>query len=31
LLHDTPNVDMSAMAFRETLTLHAIGWGNGLA
>ena len=31
LLHDEPNADMSAMSFRETLTLHAIGWGNGLA
>lgn len=31
LLHDTPNIEMSSMSFRETLTLHAIGWGNGLA
>lgn len=31
LLHDSPNVEMSTMSFRETLTLHAIGWGNGLA
>lgn len=31
LLHDSPNDEMSSMSFRETLTLHAIGWGNGLA
>ncbi|MCH8851726.1 MAG: phage portal protein [Planctomycetes bacterium] len=31
LLHDSPNRDMSAMTFRETLTMHAIGWGNGYA
>lgn len=31
LLHDSPNVEMSSIALRETLTLHAIGWGNGLA
>jgi HK97 family phage portal protein len=31
LLHDAPNGEMSSMAFRETLTLHAIGWGNGYA
>lgn len=31
LLHDEPNREMSAMSFRETLTMHAIGWGNGYA
>lgn len=31
LLHDSPNPEMSSMSFRETMTLHAIGWGNGLA
>jgi len=31
LLHDTPNPEMSAMSFRETLTQHAINWGNGYA
>ncbi|MHC4697117.1 MAG: phage portal protein, partial [Planctomycetota bacterium] len=31
LLHDEPNPEMSSMSFRETLTLHAIGWGNGCA
>lgn len=31
LLHDEPNHDMSAMSFRETLTMHSIGWGNGYA
>ena len=31
LLHDAPSDDMSAMAFRETLTAHAMGWGGGFA
>ncbi len=31
LLHDSPNREMSSMSFRETLTLHSIGWGNGYA
>ncbi len=31
LLHDAPNDDMTAMTFRETLTHHALAWGNGYA
>lgn len=31
LLHDAPNDDMTAMTFREVLTAHALGWGNGYA
>lgn len=31
LLHDQPNDDMTAMTFRETLTHHALAWGNGYA
>lgn len=31
IVHDQPNPDMSSMAFRETLTHHAMGWGNGYA
>lgn len=31
LLHDAPNPDMTAMTFRETLTHHAMAWGNGYA
>ncbi len=31
LLHDQPNPNMSAMSFREALTAHALGWGNGYA
>ena len=31
LLHDSPNREMSSMSFRETLTMHSIGWGNGYA
>lgn len=31
LLHVAPNSDMSAMAFRETLTMHLLTWGNGYA
>jgi len=31
LLHDSPNDDMTAFAFRETLIANALAWGNGLA
>jgi HK97 family phage portal protein len=31
LIHDEANPEMSAQAFRETLTSHAIGWGGGYA
>lgn len=31
LLHDFPNPEMEAMSFRETLTAHALTWGNGYA
>jgi HK97 family phage portal protein len=31
LLHDAPNPEMTSMAFRETLTHHMLGWGNGYA
>ncbi len=31
LLHDAPNTDMTALAFRETLTHFALGWGGGFA
>lgn len=31
LLHDAPNLDMESMTFRETLTHHALAWGNGYA
>lgn len=31
LLDEAPNPNMSAVAFRETLTAHAIGWGGGFA
>jgi len=31
LIHDEPNREMSSMTLRETLTLHAIGWGGGFA
>lgn len=31
LLHHQPNNEMSAMALRETMTSHAIGWGGGFA
>ena len=31
LLHDSPNEEMTAIAFRETLTHHALGWGGGFA
>jgi len=28
LLHFSPNSEMSAMTFRETMTAHVLGWGN---
>jgi HK97 family phage portal protein len=31
LLHDAPNPEMTALTFRQTLTAHALGWGNGFA
>jgi HK97 family phage portal protein len=31
IMHDEPNSEMTAMAFREALTAHAINWGNGYA
>lgn len=31
LIHDAPNPEMSSQTFRETLTQHAMGWGNGFA
>jgi HK97 family phage portal protein len=31
ILHDQPNREMSALTFRQTLTAHALGWGNGYA
>jgi len=31
LLHDQPNPEMTAMTFRQLLTGHALGWGNGFA
>lgn len=31
LLHDAPNPEMTSMSFRETLTHHMLGWGNGYA
>jgi len=31
ILHDSPNANMSAMTFRETLTGWAMGWGGGYA
>lgn len=31
LLHDFPNDEMEALTFRETLTSHALAWGNGYA
>ena len=31
LLSTQPNPEMTAMAFREMLTAHAVGWGNGYA
>jgi len=29
LLHDQPNPEMTALQLRETLTAHALTWGNG--
>ena len=31
ILNYTPNPDMTAMDFRQTLTAHCLGWGNGYA
>jgi HK97 family phage portal protein len=31
ILRFRPNPEMTAQAFRETLTAHALGWGNGYA
>lgn len=31
LIHNEPNSEMTAMGFRETLTAHCLGWGNGYA
>ena len=31
LLNEQPNPDMSAITFREVVTQHAAGWGNGYA
>jgi HK97 family phage portal protein len=31
LLHNVPNPEMSSQSLRETLTSHALGWGNGFA
>jgi HK97 family phage portal protein len=31
LLHDSPNPEMSAMSFKETMQGHAITWGNAFA
>jgi HK97 family phage portal protein len=31
IMHDAANSEMTAMTFRETLTAHAINWGNGYA
>lgn len=31
VLHDRPNPEMTSMAFRETVTAWALGWGNGYA
>lgn len=31
LLHDAPNDHMTAMTWRETMTQHCLGWGNGYA
>lgn len=31
LLHTEPNPEMTPLAFRETLTHHALGWGKGCA
>lgn len=31
LLHDSPNPEMTAFTFRETLMAHVLAWGNGYA
>jgi len=31
MIHDAPNPEMTAMTFRQTLTSHCLGWGNGYA
>lgn len=31
LIHDSPNEEMTAMVFWETILHHAMGWGRGLA
>lgn len=31
LLKESPNYEMSAMSFKETLTQHAVAWGGGFA
>jgi HK97 family phage portal protein len=31
LLHDEPNPEMTAITMRQTLTAHALAWGNGYA
>jgi HK97 family phage portal protein len=31
LLHDRPNPEMTAMAFRETMAAHVLAWGNAYA
>lgn len=31
LLHDAPNPEMTSDVFRETVTAHALSWGNGYA
>ena len=31
ILGQSPNDDMTAISFRETLTAHALGWGDGYA
>ncbi|KKN81142.1 hypothetical protein LCGC14_0323610 [marine sediment metagenome] len=31
LLKEQPNANMTAMTLRETMTQHALGWGNGYA
>jgi HK97 family phage portal protein len=31
MLHDSPNSEMTSLVFRQTLTAHCLGWGNGYA
>lgn len=31
LLHDEPNPEMTAITMRQTMTAHALSWGNGYA